>query len=309
MTDTTDAGFARNWNDAIHEEARSSVALDGDTRSEPEPPAATEPSSNLTPAEIVRRLGLPIEMRDGLHYCPVCNIGQPSAQGFGPHFNTHWREAGVDRWDIPAGTDLHVPCTECSHRARRDLLIGHLRSRHGIDNNVARGLARTAGFNIDTYLTSDHVEPAKRGRDGHGREYDLIDCPEKACGAVQRRKNMRTHLLSVHHYAKDDASAACKHAKVSRFKSPQKSKLSGLHRNKDMPQRETAPAVIEQPTKVVPPPTEPSFDFAAISADDIAIGVVQSQINGSLPTHLLPTVIAYVDHTREVVTQLRASRS
>ena len=305
------------------EEAIASVALDGETQ-----------SLSITPHEIVRRLGLPIGQGEGMHYCPVCNMGAATAQGFGPHFNIHWREAGVARDDVPTAADRSAPCPFCAHRGRRDLLIAHLKTEHEVDNGVARGIARTAGFDLTAYLarvpddprgpegrvskgdTAHTPQPKKQKQNERGQH--LIECAEK-CGAVQRRKNMTTHLRRVHDYTPEQARGFIKTAPQSRFKSPQKRtnptrrKRDGNGNAVDANTTESPdarwlaspPAVIETP----PPSSQGSINFTAINPTDIAIGVVQSQANGTIPTDLLPNVIDYIEHTRDIVAKLRAARA
>lgn len=130
---------------------------------------------------------------------------------------------------------------------------------------------------------------------------ELIDCPEH-CGAVQRRKNMRTHLMSVHHWQRLAANQYAREAHKSRHTTLQRRQPDTRQRGKSS----ASAAVVHKPRQQMPPP--PRVNFTAINPSDIAIGVVQSQVNGHIPSHLLPDVINYVDHTRDIVAALRASR-
>lgn len=315
MTDTT-TEFARQWN-----EATASVALDGETQSAPPEPAPPEPEQpRRTPQQIIDLIGQPVLVRDGRYLCPVCSMSYEHAQALGPHFRVHWQEAGVKLEDIPSVTDGRAKCPECSVILIRHSLSGHLKIRHDYDNARANGVARIYGFNLDAYLNPPPPPAPPETINYEGRQQQLVDCPYKRCGATHKRKYMRRHLEAVHNIDSGAAIRQTRALEPSRRTESVPSKLPGARGGKPKPtESESAVvAVVEQatePTVAAPPESThrdeggAAFDFTDISASDIAIGVIQSQVNGSIPTAMLPDILQWTDHTREFVTKLREAGS
>ena len=301
---------------ALLAEATASVALDGDTQSEPTDTRLSTP--NIDPHEIIRRIGQPVVERDGRHWCPVCNVPFEHAQALGPHFRLHWQEAGVALKDIPNVNEGRFNCPECSVSLRRGSMVGHLHGKHGWERPVANGLSRTFGFDLDAYLNpppKPEPEPKAKTKkhkpNYEERQLQFVVCPFGECGAVHRRKYMIRHLRALHDVDRMDAPGMARSLPATNHKKSIQSKLTTIGR----PRQSRALDVIEPDSTTPPPSTAPlfenvasAFDFTAISPTDIAIGVVQSQLNGTMPTAILPDVIVYVDHTRTLIDQLRATR-
>lgn len=323
ITETTETtGAPPSWMDpdADRQAAEAVASLIG--------PPQSAPVGNIEPHEIIRRIGQPVVQRDDRYICPVCALSFEHAQSLGPHFRLHWQEAGVNYHDIPNVQSTRAKCPECDVLYMRHSLSGHLKTRHGYENGRANGVARTMGFDLDAYLdpppppaavvTSEpKAKKVKNPKVGYEeRQMQYVACPFDECGAVHKRKYMYRHLEGVHEVSRSDSRDQTRALPVSRLKHSVQGKMSSPGRPRAIKPTD-ALAVIEQPNGVTPPAsTAPlfegvtsAFDFTSISATDIAIGVVQSQLNGTMPTAILPDVIVYVDHTRTLIDQLRATRS
>ncbi len=295
---------------------------------------STPPTLNITPHEIVRRIGQAVTVNErGRFACPVCNMDFETPQALGPHFRLHWQEAGVALRDIPNTKDKRSACPECKMPLRSHSMVGHLVAKHQWDRAAATGYCRTAGFDLDAYLNPPPAPPAPepkatikvtgkaKVKPKHKVPYDewqqqFVVCPDGECGAVHRRKYMKRHIEAVHGKPSQEAIDLTRSLPKSNHK---KSVQSKTYKPGRPPQAKALVAALDvvEPNGVTPPPSDkpftegaPSgFDFTAISPTDIAIGVVQSQVNGTMPTNLLPDVITYVDHTRDLIDRLRASRA
>src|SRR5262245_8569749 len=207
--------------------------------------------ANLTPHEIIRRIGLPVVERDGRHICPVCNLGFEHAQALGPHFRLHWQEAGVKLADIPSVQKGRARCPECDEPLIRHSLNGHLKGKHGYDNGRANGVARTLGFDLDAYLNPPPPPPApapKPKAERHKPNYEerqvqYVVCSFGECGAVHKRKYMASHFVSVHGVDRHEARTMMRALPASRHTKPVKSKLP-IYGRKTKPSTSTAPAVL-----------------------------------------------------------------
>lgn len=163
---------------------------------------------------------------------------------------------------------------------------------------ITEEMARAAAEQASAIIPPKVERPRKKQAPSDVKGQELIDCPEH-CGATQRRKNMRTHLMGIHQWERSAANQYAREARKSRHATLQKRRSKT--RNRRPPA--STPAVVHHRQQ-----REPKFDYTAINPADIAIGVVQSQVNGQFPSNLLPEVISYVDHTRDLVNALRASR-
>jgi len=297
QTAATIQALSNGGDEDAHREAAETVAsaILGD-RSAP----------NIDPHEIVRRIGLPVLVNDrGWHVCPVCNVAYEHAQSLGPHMRIHWQEAGVKLSDIPSVTNGRTTCPVCGISARRGSLSAHLQGKHGTTGPEGNGIARVHGFDLDTYLSppAKPEPPAKKAKPSYEkRQHQFVVCPHGECGAIQRRKQMPRHLESVHGVEHYEAFDVVRSLPTSRATKPVKSKLPTTGR----PRVSQVVAVVEPAQRKVEVEVPAVLDYRAIAPADIAIGVVQSQINGELPTALLPDVLDYIDRTRDLVAKLRA---
>lgn len=118
-----------------------------------------------------------------------------------------------------------------------------------------------------------------------------VACPE-GCGAVQRRSNMATHLAAIHRDAYRTRDAGSKAVR-------------------DLPGVEEVAAALPAVVASVPAKRgrPPRVDWAEVDPAEIALSVIGSQAPGAIPVELLAEVIAYVDHTRAIVSQLRRARA
>lgn len=248
--------------------------------------------------EIVRRMGLPIVIGAGGQLaCPVCLIEHPLMRTVGVHMMKHWKEAGVD-WDsVPKGKDK-VKCPRCNSPFTRGSLAGHL-TTHGMAQAEAIGFCRTYGFDLDTYA---HVEDTPKvkynvriaelspedqealrtkwredsARKRGERSMVKVQCP--LCEFACLRKNLSAHLQTKRH-----GLSPAEANRIARDGAPPR-------------QERNLPAVQTQS----PPPSD------LVDPTEAALAVVQSQVNGhGVPAHLLPDVMQYVDHTRELAQKLR----
>jgi hypothetical protein len=112
-----------------------------------------------------------------------------------------------------------------------------------------------------------------------------VTCPIEECGRpITQRGNLVIHIKKVHDFPHDEAFEMAVAADATAPAKPTRKRKS------------KALAVIE-------PPKPRDFD-----PTDIALGVIESQSNGTVPTEMLHEVIAYVDHTRLIVQRLREKR-
>lgn len=131
-----------------------------------------------------------------------------------------------------------------------------------------------------------------------GQMVQLVDCPQ-GCGAVTKRKRLYQHLEAVHKIEHRAALRLGREAQVS------ESTVTRIGtRTHGRPPARNKPTGMRVLT---PHKGTQSVDFADIDPAEIAVAVVQSQVNGTIQTSLLPDVILYVDHTRELVGKLRAA--
>jgi hypothetical protein len=138
------------------------------------------------------------------------------------------------------------------------------------------------------------------------RMMELVDCP-KGCGAVSRRKRMYRHLESIHHVEHRAALRTGASLPTSTATESARGTQRGSKRGPKpkVDRTGTRNKATSLPAVIVGHKGTQGVDFGQIAPSDIAIAVVQSQVNGMMPTGLLPDVVLYVDHTRELIAKLR----
>lgn len=136
----------------------------------------------------------------------------------------------------------------------------------------------------------------------HGR--DKVACPE--CTSRVNRSSLAQHLMMRHDTPQMEANGM---ARVYGFTLHPPKPETPAKRKSGRPPKDKSLALVKPEPKPKPTPTPtPGPDWTTIDPSEIAVGVVLSQANGSMPTALLPDVIAYVDHTRDLIGKLRATQ-
>ena len=201
---------------------------------------------------------------------------------------------------VPGGRWLQrIDCPEgCGYQAKRSNMASHLMGgKHGWEKD------RTWATIKDLPAVAGSVAVRKRQASGlsplsyESRVAELVDCPQ-GCGAVTRRKRVHQHLENVHKIEHRAALRLGREAPVS------ESTVTRLGEGKH-----GRPPARNKPTgmKVLAPRQgTQGVDFTMVDPAEIAIAVVQSQVNGLIQTSLLPDVVMYVDHTRELIGKLRS---
>ena len=202
------------------------------------------------------------------------------------------------------------PIEGCQYVATRSNIWTHLQAKtyaeHGLDKRGARDLINSVELERVTPTVSLDT-PAVRvvrvaGTDPasyESRMTQLVDCPQ-GCGAVTKRKRVYQHLESVHRIEHRAALRLGREAQVSESTTTR----MGDRGKHGRPPARNKPSGMKV---LVPNKGTQGVDFTMVDPAEIAIAVVQSQVNGTIQTSLLPDVVVFVDHTRELVGKLRAS--
>lgn len=204
---------------------------------------------------------------------------------------------------------VRCPFPECTYTAKRSNMWLHIRSqkhRAELGGDPDDKVLKRSWLDRATIIRSDggdqRTQAARASRAPATdvvptrvpRQNELVRCPVGTCtSAPLMRQNLPRHLTGVHKWSTHRASAA-------------RRELRAWDRILDDPAI-VLPAAVPAVVRVVQEeiPTIPN-SFAEIDPTDIAIAVVQSQVNGhGLPMDLIPDLIAYVDTTRTLVARIR----
>lgn len=214
------------------------------------------------------------------------------------------------------------PFPGCEHTCSRNNLLGHFRTakhRDSFPNLHAQALRpmierapRVDGQppterHLSGRRQASEREPTPRSlstapravakrRQRRERKNQQVRCPD--CDAIVQRGNLQRHVMGRHPQIPIESARrwARELPAVSQGSSAQGSS----------PESAAGLALVDRqlPTAALLD-SEPN-PWHAIDGTDIALGVVLSQVNGSFRVELLPEVVAYVDHTRQLVGRLRA---
>lgn len=151
----------------------------------------------------------------------------------------------------------------------------------------------------------------ERGTEPHAS--DPCECPFQGCGFTGRRASIPGHLVNVHDLERREATGLARTLGFSldeyrRNPPPNRHEAreeatarAAAHKKKKAEKKAEIEVAPEPAKKKSTPPPQPD-----ITGTDAALAVIMGTANGSVPTALIPEIVNYVDHTRDIIDKLRA---